>query len=145
MSAAEADAFFQKVEDNHKPKAKELQHWLNRIAFNLKEFNRSTHLLRRDLGKKEEGKACGLVEMTPEEFEGATNEIMACLLQGETKLKNGKGKGQWNNGTLGSRWWDWESEDGKTTCRIAFFSKKFSENWTRERDYAITLDFEKSA
>lgn len=148
-TADEMDAFFAKVEREHADKAKELTTFLKVCADGTGErLNALTYIGRRNAGRD-----FGGAEMANEEMVELVRTILHDIVLGKTKLKNEKGKGDWNNGNMGSRWWDWEgmvadAEQRKVrevSCRVAFFSKKYSANWTRDKPYALTFDIEKKA
>jgi len=60
------------------------------------------------------------------------------IFSGEQEV-NGKPK-QWNNGCFGSRWYD--DRNTYMTCRVAFFSKKTSTEWTVPKPYVLQFVFE---
>ena len=137
----EMDALFEKAEREGSEKAKELETYLAVCAADPTAISRITRIGRRDVGALYTGRA----PMKNEELDALCFKIVCLIANGKTKLKNGTGKGEWNNGFMGSRWWDWESEDGKISCRVAFYSKKFSANWRGgEKNYALCLDFERN-
>jgi hypothetical protein len=147
MSPDEARAFLGRCAATAPARKKELTQWLNSVCNNAKRLN-ETYSAVRDAGKTQMGRECGLVEMTRDEMLANANKIMRLLFDGKTHVKNAKGKGDWNVGTMGSNWMDWESDDGKTTCRIAWKCRKFTtedDPWTIEEDYALLLAFEKTA
>lgn len=144
LSNEQAKSYMDEADKNAKPKKKELEMYLNRIAHNPDRFNNLTHTLIRDMGKTAEGKSCGLIEINTDEMRLLTMSIISKFLFTEMKV-NGK-EGHWNNGCFGSRWYDWTSEDGNTTCRVAFFTKKFGQvPESIPKDYVLEFKFERSA
>jgi hypothetical protein len=136
-TADEMTAFFEKVEREGEDKKKELTTYLKVCADGTgMRLNALTEVRARNAGK-----GVGGAEITQEELTELVHRLLHRIVMGETKLKNGGKKGEWNNGNMGSRWWDWE--EGKVSCRVAFFSKKFSADWKFEKPYALTFDLEK--
>ena len=134
MTSTEAKTFFEKVEAEHKEKAKELKTFLQVCGCGDggTRMNRIAFIGRTTIG----------TPIAEKELNDATNNIFRQLVLGTTTLKNGKNKGEWNNGSFGSRWWDWTN--GKLFCRIAFHSKRFSTEWEHPEAYALLLTFEKA-
>lgn len=134
-----AEEFKEKQENIDKEidsKHKELRTYLDVIAYNPNRFNALTCVVVKDFGGY-----CDLIPLTKEERDKYSQEIMMKIVHGMEI--NGK-KGQWSNGFMGSRWFDWENKITKTSCRVAFYSKKYQKDWDFPKPYAITLSFEKS-
>ena len=134
-------ALMEKVDREHADKKKELETFLKVCADGTGEtLNRIAYIGRKDHTLYYKHPKDRRPLPTKEELEDLTSRILHKVVMGETVLKNGKGKGEWNNGDLGSRWWDWE--EGDMECRIAFHSKKFfSGDWKYKESYALLLNF----
>ena len=138
----QAKSLMDEADKSATSKKRELELYLNRIAQNPARFINLTHILVRDMGKTAIGKECGLIEISKDEIRSLTNNIIATFVFTDMKV-NGEEE-QWSNGCFGSRWYDWTSEDENTTCRVAFFSKKFKQvPESIAKDYVLEFKFER--
>lgn len=125
--------FFDKVEAEDNGKRTELKNYLKCIKGNLDRFEALTKIRWT--------KSDDLIITTRDIALNCYLPITYYILSGEMKV-NGK-KNNWSCGCFGSRWFDWDSPDGKISCRIAFHSKKYSTEWKfGDKPYALTLNFE---
>ena len=124
------EQFFKRIEEQHDGKRTELENYLKVIKNNPQRLWAITSLgINKD---------SAIVDEVISTYVKIINHGL--ILSGIAKI-NGE-KGNWSVGDLGSRWLDWDSPDGKTTCRVAFYSKKYSEDWEHDKPYALTFDFE---
>jgi hypothetical protein len=123
-------SFFDKVEAESKGKRTELINYLKVIKGNLERFEALTEI---ECNKSDDS-------ITIRDMLNWYIPIMYLILSGKMKV-NGK-KNNWSCGCFGSRWFDFDGSNG-ITCRISFYSKKYSTEWRfGDKPYALTLNFE---
>jgi hypothetical protein len=141
LDPADASAFFTRHADNSKAKKKELEQFLNRVCGSYERLDELAYVGLKDHGTTEFGRQCGLLPCAPEHLREIQGIVFASLTSGTMKV-NGK-RGHWNNGDMGSRWFDFDH--GGADVRVSFQSRKFSdEEWTLDEDYAILISVERA-
>ena len=72
-------------------------------------------------------------------YYGTMFSFISRMMSEDMKV-NGK-EGQWSCGCFGSRWCDFEM--GDFAVRVAFYSKKYSNEWKEEKPYLLQFVFDK--
>jgi hypothetical protein len=121
--------FFDKIAEEDDGKRTELKNYLKIITNNYDRMVALTSIASKTV-----------LPLTDDEKNSYSVMIIRRLISGDMKVDGEENN--WNCGSFGSRWFDWDSPDGKTTCRVAFYSKKYSNGWNHTNPYRITLTFE---